>query len=65
MRNLNVQQVRADLDEIAQAEAAVAGLTQKAEDLAIQLNQKREQNFKFQHDTTFQNQYSPRSKAKT
>lgn len=57
--------MRADLNEIAQAEEDVASLTQKANDLGMQLSQQREQNSRFQQNTCGQQQTSPKNKAKS
>lgn len=57
--------MRADLNEIAQAEEDVGSLTQKANDLGMQLSQQREQNSRFQQNTCGQQPTSPKSKAKS
>ena len=47
-------QTKADLEEISQAEADVTNLKQKVDDLCLQLNQQRDQNYGFTHDSNNQ-----------
>ncbi|KAK4489962.1 hypothetical protein RD792_000616 [Penstemon davidsonii] len=53
------EKMKADLEEIAQAEADVLNLKQKADDLELQLNQQREQNSRIRHDRGKQYHQSP------
>lgn len=56
--------MKAEIEEIAQAEAEVISLKQKADDLGLQLNQQRGQNSRLQLDIGNQQQQSPNNKAK-
>ncbi|KAA8528347.1 hypothetical protein F0562_035702 [Nyssa sinensis] len=58
------EKIKAELYEIAQAEADVINLKQKADDLGVQLNQQREQNYGFVHDSSNQTHQIPNYQAK-
>lgn len=58
------EKVTAEIQEIAQAEADVITLKQKADDLGLQLNQQREQNSRLHFDIGNQQQPSPNNNAK-
>ncbi len=55
---------KAELAEIAQAEADVINLKQKVDDLGVQLNQEREQNYGSMHASYNQPQQTPDDQAK-
>ncbi|KAK9270257.1 hypothetical protein L1049_025834 [Liquidambar formosana] len=58
------EKTKADLEEIALAEANVINLMQKVDDLGMQLNQQHEQNYGSVHDSGHQSQQTPNFQAK-
>ncbi|KAA8538167.1 hypothetical protein F0562_027775 [Nyssa sinensis] len=58
------EKIKAELDEIAQVEVDVINLKLKADDLGVQLNQQREQNYGFVHDSCNQTQQTPNYQTK-
>uniref|UniRef100_A0A2N9FKR3 Rho-GAP domain-containing protein n=1 Tax=Fagus sylvatica TaxID=28930 RepID=A0A2N9FKR3_FAGSY len=58
------EKTKAELAEIAQAEADVINLKQKVDDLGVQLNQEREQNYGSMHASYNQPQQTPDDQAK-
>lgn len=59
------EKMKAKLEEIAREETDVSKLKQKADDLQVQINQRKEQNSRFQHDTDNQLLQSPNLKKKS
>ncbi|KAL3514256.1 hypothetical protein ACH5RR_026973 [Cinchona calisaya] len=58
------EKMKAEIEEIAQAEANVISLKQKDDDIGLQLNRQREQNSRLQLDIGNQQQQNPNNKAK-
>ncbi|CAI9771322.1 unnamed protein product [Fraxinus pennsylvanica] len=59
------EKTKAKLEEIAREETDVSKLKQKADDLQVQINQQKDQNSRFQHDTDNQLLQSPNLKKKS
>ncbi|KAJ9166487.1 hypothetical protein P3X46_021235 [Hevea brasiliensis] len=58
------EKMKADLEEISQAEADVSNLKQKVDDLSVQLNQQIEQNYGYTHDSSNQPMHTSNHQAK-
>ncbi|KAL8030234.1 hypothetical protein ABFX02_14G273500 [Erythranthe guttata] len=59
------EKMKADLEEIAQAEADVINLKKKTDDLQFQINQQREQNSRIVHDRVNQLHQNPNHQTKS